>query len=160
LTTPTKTATAADYTKLLLQAQDISTPDDTYTAQPPISNPDGQKGAEVMLVNQNQTRAVNILILGYANADAATAALNDAKQTLAKTVAPANPQTSPVGTGGTLVAGKSADGGKSVKILVFSEGPAFARIQFEGLPGQPATDEFVTDVGQKQALALRVGLPS
>lgn len=161
LTTPTKTTTASmDFTKLLLEAQDISTADDPFTVQSTSTNPNGQQGAEVLLVNQNQTRAVNIMVLGFPNADGATAALNDAKQTMAKTVAPANPQTSPVGTGGTFVAGKSADGTKSVTILVFSQGSAFARIEFDGLPGEPATDAFVTDVGQKQAIALRVGLHS
>ena len=63
-----------------------------------------------------------------------------------------------MGTGGTVVSGTSPDGTKSVTVLLFTEGAALARIEFDGVPGQPASSAFVTDVGQKQAIALRVGL--
>ena len=53
-----------DYTRLLIQDRDISEPNDTYTAQSPIINPDGRPGAEVLLVNQNQTKAINVLLVG------------------------------------------------------------------------------------------------
>jgi len=158
-TKPTATAatTPIDYMRLLIQPRDLSTPTDTYTAQSPVTNPDGRAGAEILLVNQNQTRGVSVIILGVPEAGAA-AALNDAKQNLAKSIASPNPQPSPVGTGGTIATGLSPDGSKSVTVLLFTEGPAVARLEFDGLPGQPTPEAFVTDAGQKQAIALRVGL--
>ena len=45
-------------------------------------------------------------------------------------------------------------------VLLFTEGATLARIEFDGVAGQPAAPSFVTDVGQKQAIALRVGQPA
>jgi hypothetical protein len=164
-TTPkaTTSSTAAatqrlDYTRLLLEARDISTGEDTYTAQPATPNPDGRPGAEVLLVNQDQTKAVNILLAGLPDAASAPAALQEAQANLAKSLTGGQPQPSPVGSGGTAVSGTSPNGTKSVTVLLFTEGAALARIEFDGVPGQPAPSAFVTNVGQKQDIALRVGL--
>lgn len=164
-TKSTTSSTAAapqglDYTRLLLQARDISTADDPYTGQPVTPNPDGRPGAEVLLVNQDQTKAVSILLAGLPDAASAPAALQEAQANLAKAVTGGQPQPSPVGTGGTVVSGTSPDGTKSVTVLLFTEGAALARIEFDGVPGQPASSAFVTNVGQKQDIALRVGLES
>jgi hypothetical protein len=164
-TKATTSSTAAapqrlDYTRLLLQARDISTADDTYAAQPVTPNPDGRPGAEVLLVNQDQTRAVNIQLAGLPDAASAPAALQETQANLAKSLAGGQPQPVPVGSGGTVVSGTSPDGTKSVTVLLFTEGAALARIEFDGVPGQPASNAFVTNVGQKQNIALRVGLGS
>lgn len=159
--TTSSTATAPqrlDYTRLLLQARDISAADDTYTAQPVTPNPDGRPGAEVLLVNQDSTKAVNIQLAGLPDAASAPAALQETQANLAKSLAGGQPQPAPVGSGGTVVSGTSPDGTKSVTVLLFTEGAALARIEFDGVPGQPASSAFVTNVGQKQDIALRVGL--
>jgi hypothetical protein len=153
-------AAPVDYTRLLLQARDISVTGDTYVAQPPTANPDTRPGAEVLLVNQDQTKAVNILIVALDNPAAGPSALAEAQSSLAKSVTPGPPRPSIVGTGGTVVSGNAPDGAKSVTVLLFTEGSTLARVEFDGLPGQPAAADFVTNVGQKQAIALRVGLPS
>ena len=164
LTTTTSTTPSAkptvDYTRLLIQDRDISEPNDTYTAQSPISNPDGRPGAEVLLVNQNQTKAINVLLVGLPTPADGPSALGEAVANLAKTVTGSAPQPSPVGTGGTVVTGTSPDGTKSVTVLLFTEGATLARIEFDGVAGQPAAPAFVTDVGQKQDIALRVGQPT
>ena len=151
---------AVDYTRLLIQDRDISEPNETYTAQSPIINPDGRPGAEVLLVNQNQTKAINVLLVGLPNPADGPSALGEAVANLAKTMTGSAPQPSPVGTGGTVVTGTSLDGKKSVTVLLFTEGATLARIEFDGVAGQPAAPAFVTDVGQKQAIALRVGQPA
>ncbi|WP_372489537.1 hypothetical protein [Candidatus Mycolicibacterium alkanivorans] len=151
-------APSVDFTRLLLQARDISTAEDSYTAQPATANPDGRPGAEVLLVNQDQTKAVDILIAGLPDPATAPAALQEAQVNLANTVTGGQPQPSPVGAGGTMVSGTSPDGKKSVTVLLFTEGAALARVEFDGVPGQPASSAFVTDTGQKQDIALRVGL--
>ena len=164
LTTKTSTTPpakpAVDYTRLLIQDRDISEPNETYTAQSPIVNPDGRPGAEVLLVNQNQTKAINVLLVGLPNAADGPSALGEAVANLAKTMTGSPPQPSPVGTGGTVVTGTSLDGKKSVTVLLFTEGATLARIEFDGVAGQPAAPAFVTDVAQKQAIALRVGQPA
>ena len=147
-----------DYTRLLLEARDISTADDAYTAQPATPNPDGRPGAEVLLVNQDQTKAVNIQLAGLPDAASAPAALQETQASLAKSLPGGQPRPSPVGNGGTVVSGTSPDGTKSVTVLLFTEGAALARIEFDGVPGQPASSAFVANVGQKQDIALRVGL--
>ncbi len=159
---PSATAAAnpTDYMRLLIQPRDIATATDTFAAQSPATNPNGRAGAEVLLVNQNQTRGINVMILQLPEPGSAAAALEDAKASLSKSMASPNPQPSPVGTGGTVASGLSPDGSKQVTVLLFTEGPALARLEFDGLPGQPAPEPFVTDVGQKQAIALRVGLGS
>lgn len=164
LTTTTSTTApakpAVDYARLLIQDRDISAAGDTYTAQSPIIDPDGRPGAEVLLVNQNQTKAINVLLVGLPNPADGPSALSEAVANLAKTVTGSAPQPSPVGTGGTVVTGTSPDGTKSVTVLLFTEGATLARIEFDGVAGQPAATEFVTDVGQKQDIALRVGQPA
>ena len=158
-TTNTKpTAAPVDYTRLLLQARDISSADDIYVDQPPTPNPDGRPGAEVLLVNQDQTKAVSILLVALDNPAAGPSALADAQAKLEKAVTPGPAQPSFVGTGGTVVSGNSPDGKKSMTVLLFTEGSTLARVEFDGLPGQPASANFVTNVGQKQDIALRVGL--
>ncbi|TGD84201.1 hypothetical protein BayCH28_26810 [Mycolicibacterium sp. CH28] len=160
-TTSTKPATASvDYTRLLLEARDISGTADAYLPQPPTANPDSRPGAEVLLVNQEQTKAVSILVVALTDPATGPSALAEAQSSLAKSVTAGPAQPSPVGTGGTVVSGNSPDGAKSVTVLLFTEGPALARVEFDGLPGQPAPSDFVTNVGQKQAIALRVGLPA
>ncbi|WP_179467406.1 hypothetical protein [Mycolicibacterium vinylchloridicum] len=160
-TTSTKPAAATtDYTRLLLQAGDISATGDAYVAEPATPNPDSRPGAEVLIVNQEQTKAVSILLVALDSPAAGPSALAEAQASLAKSVNPGPPRPSIVGTGGTVVSGNSPDGTKSVTVLLFTQGSMLARVEFDGLPGQPADADFVTNVGQKQAIALRVGLPT
>jgi hypothetical protein len=149
----------ADYTRLLITPRDIQAAGDSYTAQGPVVNPDGNQGAEVLLVNQDQTRAVGVMIVALADPPAAAGALRNAPASLGSAVTGGHPLPAPVGTGGTVVSGMSPDRSKAVTVLLFTEGRGFARLEFDSLPGQDTSDDFVTDVGQKQAIALRVGLP-
>jgi hypothetical protein len=160
-TTSTKPAAASvDYTRLLLQPGDISATGDAFVAQPATANPDSRPGAEVLIVNQAQTKAVSILIIALDSPAAGPSALAEAQASLAKSVDPGPPRPSIVGTGGTVVSGNAPDGSKSVSVLLFTVGSTLARVEFDGLPGQPADADFITNVGQKQAIALRVGLPA
>lgn len=54
--------------------------------------------------------------------------------------------------------GQSPDKSKSVTIVLFTEGPAFVRLEFDGPPEAIAPMDFVTDVGQKQDAAVKKGL--
>ncbi len=160
-TTSSKSDVApVDYTRLLLQGRDISGAGEIFLDQPSTPNPNGRPGAEVLLVNEQQTQAVSILLIALEDRSASASALADAQSALTKTVGPGPSQSSIVGTGGTVVSGNAPDGKKSVTVLLFTEGATLARIEFDGLPGVPAAADFVTNVGQKQAIALRVGVPT
>jgi len=59
---------------------------------------------------------------------------------------------------GTGISGPSPDGAKGVTVLMFTEGRAFAELEFDGPPDSLVPPDFVTDVGQKQDAAIKRGL--
>jgi len=161
-TTPATTSPTAaalvDYTPLLLAPGDVYVPGDGYSAPPPIRDPDGVHGAEELMTNADQTRAIGITIVVLPDDPTAAAELTRAQQTLS-TVVPTQPsQPVPVGTGAIAVTGLSRDSSKAVTALVFGEGRAIVRIDFYSAVGQPTPVDFAIGVGKMQALALRVGL--
>jgi hypothetical protein len=151
-------APTADYTGLLIKASDIALPGDTFTAQPPIQNPNGQPGVAQMFGNQNDTRHVGDDILILPDADAAVSELDLEKAALGNTVSGGTPVPAVVGTAGTMVSGIAADGSKAVTVLLFTEGKAFTNLEFDSPPNDPVPPAFVTDVGQKQDTAIKNGL--
>ena len=58
-----------------------------------------------------------------------------------------------------MAVGMSSDGSKAVTLLLFTEGPALARLEFQSAPGDVTTDEYVLNTGKMQQIALRIGLP-
>jgi len=148
-----------DYTRLLIQARDILASGDSYGAQPATLDPNGTQGAEVLFTNQDQTRAVGDSIVILPDSAAPPSTLQQAVTAVGTSVTGGDPQPSPVGAGGTVVSGMSPDRSKTVTILLFTEGRAFARLEFDSAPGQSTPADFVTDTGQKQDIALRTGLP-
>jgi hypothetical protein len=151
-------APSADYTGLLINASDITLPGDTFTAQPPTQNPNGQPGVAILFANQNDTREIGDDILILPDADQAVSELDEEKAALGSTVAGGTPAPAAVGTAGTTVSGKSPDGSKAVTVLLFTEGKAFVNLEFDSPPNDPVPAGFVTDVGQKQDTAIKNGL--
>jgi len=43
-------------------------------------------------------------------------------------------------------------------VLLFTEGRAVVRLEFDSAPGDPMPPQVVTDVGKKQQIAVRTGL--
>lgn len=150
-------AQEADYTNLLIKATDITAPGDTFTMQAPQQNPGGNTGVAALYANQGDTREIGDTIMILPDASAAATALEGAKSSLGNNVV-GTPEPSAVGTGGTVVSGKSPDGSKAVTVLVFTEGKAFTTLEFDSGPDDPVPPEFVTDVGQKQLAAIQSGL--
>jgi hypothetical protein len=64
-----------------------------------------------------------------------------------------------VGTDGTVVSGSSPDGSNAVTVLLFTEVRAVVRLEFGSAPGDPMPPQVVSDVGNKQEIAIRAGLP-
>jgi hypothetical protein len=147
-----------DYARLLIQASDINAPE-TFTASPPISNPNGQPGVATTFSTPDSNHVIHDTIQVLADPAAATNALNSAKTGQGNIIK--DPQTEPIkdiGTGGTLVSGNTPDGTKGIAVLLFTEGRAFVTLQFDGPPGMLPPPDFLTDVGQKQDAAVKKGL--
>jgi hypothetical protein len=165
--TPTTATTAAggdhgvDYSRLLLDPADISDDEDTFSVKSTTpSGPDNSPGASAFFVNQDDTRAISDTIVIYPDAQTAAATLNAALPTIGTTVTGADVRPVPVGTHGTMAVGMSKDGSKAATLLLFTEGKALVRLEFQSAPGDVTTDEFVIRTGKMQQIALRVGLPA
>lgn len=147
-----------DYAGMLIQAADIKAPE-TFTASPPVNNPNGQPGVATTYSTADSSHVIHDTIQVLTDPAAATAALNAAKTGQGKIIK--EPQTEPakeIGTDGTLVSGNSPDGNKGIAVLLFTEGRALVTLQFDGPPGMLPPPDFLTDVGQKQDAAVKKGL--
>jgi hypothetical protein len=142
---------------LLIKASDINAPEN-FTATTPINNPNGQPGVTTTYSNQDRTHVIVDSIQVLPDAAAVAAALESAKATTDGYVHGV-PEPIAVGTGGTTISGPSPDGAKGVTVLMFTEGKAFVELEFDGPPDALVPPDFVTDVGQKQAAAVKKGLP-
>jgi hypothetical protein len=150
---------APDYRRLLIEPGDINTGTDTFATQSATTNPGGSDGASALFVNQHDTRAIGDTILILPDSAAATTTLNTTVSSIGTIVTGDSPQHSPVGTGGTVVSGSSPDGSKAMIVLLFTEGRAVVRMEFDSAPGDPIPPQVVTEVGKKQEIAIRTGLP-
>jgi hypothetical protein len=151
---------STDYSRLLLTPADVSIPPDTFTASSSNANLNGAPGASAFFVNTDDTKAIADTILIYPEPATATATLRQAATAVSTIVTGGPPQPFPVGSDGTIVTGTSPDGAKAVTLLLFTEGRALVRLEFDSAPGEPASPQVVTSVGTMQEIALRVGLPS
>jgi hypothetical protein len=154
-TSPSAAPEPADYSDLLLTAGDLTDADDTFMERSREGAPDGHPGASAFFVNAEDTRAISNTVLIYPDDATATAAL---QQAISTTKVAGAPQPAGVGQGGVLIRGTRPDEGKAVTLLLFTEGPALVRLEFQSADGDVTTDPFVTSVGKMQQIALRVGL--
>ncbi|WSE58816.1 hypothetical protein QGN32_14300 [Mycolicibacterium sp. ND9-15] len=147
-----------DYSRLLLQPADISNAEDTFVVRSTSPVPDGLPGASALFVNGEDTRAISDTIVIYPDAATAARTLRDALPTIDTVVTGATPRPAPVGTDGTMAVGTTPDGSKAATLLLFTEGPALVRLEFQSAPGDATTDDYVVNVGKMQQIALRTAL--
>jgi len=57
-----------------------------------------------------------------------------------------------------MVSGSSPDGSKSVSVLLFTQGNAFATVEFDGPANDPVPPDMVIEIGQAQDTAIKNGL--
>jgi hypothetical protein len=150
----------ADYTNLLIQANDISFPGDTFTAAAPTQNPNGKAGVATVFSNHDDTREIGDTILILPDAASAASALEGSKASLGSNVTGGEPQPAAVGSNGTIVSGASPDGSKSVTVVLFTEGKAFVTLEFDGKPDDAVPPDFATSIAEKQDSAIKAGLPA
>ncbi|SPM27008.1 hypothetical protein [Mycobacterium terramassiliense] len=153
---PGALAQPPDYTELLIRATDLAAPQ-TFMAAPPINNPNGQPGATATFRDRDRTHVIVDSVQILPDPTAAARALESAKATTDGYVH-GIPEANAVGTGGTTISGPSPDGSKSVTVLMFTEGRAFAELEFDGPPDDLVAPDFVADVGTKQDAAIKRGL--
>lgn len=158
-TTASPPAQPADYSALLIKATDLVAPEE-FVASPPVQSPDGKPGVATSFGNADRTHVVGDTILILPDPAAATAALEAAKSALGGSVVGGAPTPIEVGAGGISVSGSSPDKTKSVTVVLFTEGKAFVTLEFDGPPGADPPPDFILDVGQKQAAAIKNGLHS
>ena len=154
-TSPSAAPEPADYRDLLLTAGDLTDADDTFVERSREPSPDGHPGASAFFVNEEDTRAIIDTVLIYPDDAAAASALQQAVSTRKVS---GDPQPMGVGQGGVVIRGTRPDEDKAVTLLLFTEGPALVRIEFQSADGDVTTDPFVTNIGKMQQIALRVGL--
>ena len=155
----TSKSEASDYSHLLLQAEDVSIPPESFTARSSNVNPDGQSGASALFVNADDTRAIADTILIYPDSATAAATLKQASAAVSTMVTGGQPEPVPVGSNGTVISGTAPDGSKAVTLLMFTQGRAVVRLEFNSNPDDPVPPQTVASVGRMQQIALRIGLP-
>lgn len=150
-----------DYSSLLIKDSDLNVPGaPTFTAAPPVLNPLSQPSVATAFTSDTKTEVIGDTIVIQPDAATAVAALQAATNTLGAAVKGGSPTPATVGDGGITVSGTSPDAAKSVTVLLFTQGKAFATIEFDGALDNPVAAEYVTMVGQKQAEAIKAGLPA
>jgi hypothetical protein len=148
----------SEYSNLLIKPGDIVVPGDTFTLTKTGSDP-STPGISGEFSNQNGSRKVNVLIVVYPDAAAASRDTDSNGKNLDMFVK-GTPAPADVGTGGTMALGTSPDGSKAAAVVVFAEGKASALIVFESPPNDPVQSDFVLDIGRKQDAAIKSGLPA
>jgi hypothetical protein len=149
-------AQPTDYTRLLIHASDIDAPE-VFTADPPQINRNPDETAFTVFRNPDRTHVIYDSIWVAPDPAAAAGALGKRKKTL-DGIVHGFPEPIDIGTDGTTIDGPSPDGTKSVTLLLFTEGKAYAELEFEGPPNAIVPPEFVADVGRKQDAAIKNGL--
>lgn len=138
----------------------VITDSNAYDAGSVTIDPGGQQGVTAVYTHRDSTRQITDTILVLPDPAAAAAALSDMRGNVGNDVANGDPQSAPVGNGGTVVTGISPDGTKSVSVLLFTEGNAAGSIEFQGPANDPVPLDMVIDYGQKQDAAIRDVLAS
>jgi hypothetical protein len=127
-----------------------------FTAEATVLNPDGQPGVSTTYTHRDGSRQITSTVLVLGDPGAATAAMDDARAKADLVDAKTSPAA--VGTGGMSVSGLSANRSQSVTMLTFTEGNAFADVEFSGPTGDPVPADLVLDYGQRQDTAIRTAL--
>jgi hypothetical protein len=161
--TPTPSSSAASpssqpsgYSALLIKPSDIG--GDFNASQPPVQNPNGAAGVEVLFANPDNSRRIGDTILIAADPAAAAAALDNAKSSYAGKVT-GTWQPAGVGSIGAMISGTSPDKSQAVTALLFTEGKALVKLEFVGAANDPIDPGVATDIGRKQDAAIKNGLP-
>ncbi len=145
-----------DYGFLLIKPVDLG--DNLTAAQPPLLNPDNAPGVTQLFANaDNGHRVWDTIVIG-ADPAAAAAELGATTTTYAGKVSGAW-QPVAVGENGTMISGASADNSQATTVLLFCEGRALVKLQFDSPSNDPFDPGLATEIARKQDGAIKRGLP-
>jgi hypothetical protein len=154
MTGPTPGA-PSDYSGLLIKAGDLG--GDFIAPQPPVLNPNNTAGVAQFFINADKTRRVGDSIQIVADPATAAVGVDNTKANYGGKVSgtwlPVD-----VGSNGVMISGASPDNSQAVTVLLFTEGRALVDLEFDGGPNDPIDTGVATDVGRKQAAAVKDGL--
>lgn len=150
-------AAQPDYGTIPVHPNDV-TDSTAFSAAAPLMNPNGQPGISTVYTHRDGNRQITDTVLVLADPGAATASMDDARAQLAGEIVDSKTQPTAVGSGGSIISGLSADRSQSVTALTFTQGNAFANIQFEGPANDPVPVDLVTEYGQRQDTAIKAAL--
>jgi hypothetical protein len=155
--TAAPTAQPTDYSALLIKASDIG--GDFNASQPPVLNPNGASGVAQLFANPDNSRRLGVTILIAADPSAAAVGLDNTKTNYGSKVSGAW-QPVDVGSNGALVSGTAPDNSQAITVLLFTEGKALVNLEFDSAPNDPIDADVAKDIGRKQDVAIKKGLPS
>jgi hypothetical protein len=147
---------ATDYSNLLIKASDIG--GDFTTPQPPVLNPNNAPGVAQLFANADNSRRIGDTILIVADPAVAAAGLDNTKANYAGKVS-GTWQPIDIGTHGAIISGNSPGNSQAITVLLFTQGKALVNLEFDSAPNEPIDPAVATDIGRKQAAAIKSGLP-
>ncbi|WP_156618625.1 hypothetical protein [Mycobacterium sp. 852013-51886_SCH5428379] len=158
--TADEAAEQADYTSLLITAEDIDAPVE-FIAEPAKLNPDGTQGAEQVFATADKAATITINIFVMDNPEQATALKAKTLEGMG-TINTGTPEPAPIGSDGTVVNGTTPDGSRGSSALMFTEQNTFTTISFDSAPGDTSAPppDFIDQIGNKQLAAIQEGLPN
>ncbi|WP_422746333.1 hypothetical protein ACN27E_01845 [Mycobacterium sp. WMMD1722] len=150
----------ADYTSLLITAEDIEAPVE-FIAEPAKLNPDGTQGAEQVFATADKAATITINVFVMDNAEQATALKAKTLEGIG-TVITGTPEPIAIGSDGTVVNGTIPDGSRGSSALLFTEQNTFTTISFDSAPGDTSAPppDFIEQIGNKQLAAIQENLPN
>jgi hypothetical protein len=151
----TPTGPPPDYSALLIQPGDLG--GDFTAPEPPVLNSNNTTGVSQLFVNADNSRRIGDTILVVADPSMAAAGLENTKTNYAKKVT-GGWQPVDVGTNGAMASGMSPDNSQAIAVLLFTEGRALVSLEFDSAPSDPIDPAVATDIGRKQAAAVKNGL--
>lgn len=145
-----------DYGYLLIKPGDVG--GGLTAPQSPMLNPNNAPGVAQLFANADNSRRLWDTIVVAADPSAAAAELAGAKSDYAGKVV-GNWQPVAVGANGAIVSGASPDNSQAMTVVMFTEGKAFATLEFDSAPNDPFDPAAALDVARKQDTAIKNGLP-
>lgn len=149
-------AAPADYTDLLITAEDIDAPE-PFTAEPPVLNPNGEIGVTGRFFSEDSAMIGSTIRILASPAEAARV-LELTRSRISNVTG--TPEPSPIGTDGSVTTGMSLDQITGITMLTFSEQNAVVTLEFDGpygeLVGLPA--ELIDSVSRRQLEIVRAKL--
>jgi hypothetical protein len=146
----------SDYGFLLIKPNDVG--GGLTAPQSPMLNPNNAPGVAQLFANGDSSRRLWDTIVVAADPSAAAAELASTQGSYNGKV---NGSWQPlaVGANGVTISGTSPDNSQAMTVLVFTEGKALVTLEFDSPPNEPTDPAAALDIGRKQDVAIKTGLP-